>query len=262
MGMTIRIRGDLLIAAFCAIAVHAGAAAVIVHQGTFCPPKNTIQRTLEISLVSTYKETKSVPPVVAEKARQVVIEKKTAIQKKRPVLRKKPPVEPWVRQVEQTVPKTEREETVTTEERIVAPPVKEVVHEVHEVSEPVTGDEQRDDLFRLEETVEIAEEHREPEPEPVRRVETLPAVPRYRENPPPRYPAVARKRGYQGMVMLFVEVLADGTVGGLKIKETSGHAMLDRAAVKTVKKWKFKPAFREGIPLSMWVEVPIRFVIE
>ena len=260
MGM--RIRRDLLIAALCAAAIHAGAACVIIHSKSVPLPKNKLQRTLEISLVSTYKEEQKIQPVVQKKERQVIIKRETALKKKRPVLRKKPPVEPRVRQVEQTVPKPEPEETVTTAKKVVVPPVKEVVREVHEISEPLTGDEQTDDLLRVEETVEIAEEYKDPEPEPVRRVEILPAVPRYKENPPPRYPPVARRRGYEGKVMLFVEVLIDGTVGDLKVRETSGHSMLDRAAVRTVRKWKFEPALREGRPLSMWVEVPIRFVIE
>jgi len=261
-----RVRRDLLIAAFCAIAVHAGAACVIIHSKFVPLPKNKLQRTLEISLVSTYKETKSVRPAVPKKERQSVVKQKTAKRKTRPVLRGKPPVVQRGEQVEETAPPVEKiepvEPPVTTEENIAAVPVQESAHEVRETSGIVADDERHDDPSRSEETAGVAEEKAGPEPEPARQVEILPAVPRYSENPSPRYPPIARRRGYEGRVMLYVKVLADGTVGDLEVRETSGHAMLDRAAVKTVRKWKFEPALREGRPRTMWVEVPIRFVIK
>jgi TonB family protein len=94
------------------------------------------------------------------------------------------------------------------------------------------------------------------------KIEILPAVPRYLECPPPRYPPAARRRGYEGTVVLSVYVLTDGTVGDLMVKKSSGHAILDGAASKTVEKWAFEPASEMGKPLSMWVDVPIRFVFK
>lgn len=88
------------------------------------------------------------------------------------------------------------------------------------------------------------------------------AVPQYDENMPPIYPAIARKRGYEGAVMLSAEVLIDGRVGKLRIKKSSGYHILDRSALKAVKKWKFEPARRLGFPIAMWVEVPVRFVLK
>lgn len=85
------------------------------------------------------------------------------------------------------------------------------------------------------------------------------AVPRYRENSRPLYPAVARSRGYEGLVMLSAEVRADGKAGEVKIAKTSGYPLLDRSALEAVEAWKFEPARRGGMPISMWVEIPIRF---
>ncbi|MDO9529887.1 MAG: energy transducer TonB [Syntrophales bacterium] len=87
------------------------------------------------------------------------------------------------------------------------------------------------------------------------------AVPRYGENMPPAYPAIARRRGYEGIVILSAEILVNGNVGKLKIKKSSGYSMLDRSALETVRKWKFEPGSRMGCPVTMYVEVPVRFVL-
>ncbi|HEU19670.1 MAG TPA: energy transducer TonB [Deltaproteobacteria bacterium] len=88
------------------------------------------------------------------------------------------------------------------------------------------------------------------------------AVPRYEENSPPPYPRIAQRRGYEGIVMLSVEVRSDGTVGTVVLKESSGHAILDTAALKTVKQWKFRPGSRFGVPITMVVDVPVRFMLK
>jgi TonB family protein len=87
------------------------------------------------------------------------------------------------------------------------------------------------------------------------------AVPRYGNNGRPAYPQLARLRGYQGVVVLFVEVLADGRVGQVGIKRSVGHDILDRAALEAVRTWRFEPGRREGRAVTMSVEVPVRFVL-
>jgi len=88
------------------------------------------------------------------------------------------------------------------------------------------------------------------------------AVPRYDVNPPPRYPPSARRRGYQGVVLLRVRVLEDGTVGEVRVVRSSGYAVLDRAALEAVKQWRFVPARRGDRPIPMEVRVPIRFSLK
>jgi TonB family protein len=85
------------------------------------------------------------------------------------------------------------------------------------------------------------------------------ARPRYDRNPKPPYPRVARRRGYEGVVLLKVEILPNGRVGEIQVKRSSGHPMLDRSALKTVRKWRFIPAKRAGEPIRIWAEVPIKF---
>ena len=88
------------------------------------------------------------------------------------------------------------------------------------------------------------------------------ARPLYRINPPPPYPQMARKRGFQGVVVLEVLVDTDGSAADLRVLSSSGHPILDRTAVAAVKHWIFEPGTRGNKNVKMWVRVPIRFQLE
>jgi len=85
------------------------------------------------------------------------------------------------------------------------------------------------------------------------------AMPRYRENRPPVYPGAARQRGYEGDVLIAAEVRADGRIGAVRVKRSSGYASLDSSALEAVRAWRFEPARRMGASVDAWVEIPIRF---
>jgi protein TonB len=85
------------------------------------------------------------------------------------------------------------------------------------------------------------------------------ATPKYKENPRPLYPNVARKRGYEGRTLLRVEVLASGRVGRIKIATSSGFDVLDQAALASVRDWTFVPGTQNGKNMKQWVMVPIKF---
>lgn len=85
------------------------------------------------------------------------------------------------------------------------------------------------------------------------------STPLYHLNPPPAYPAMARRRNYQGIVLLDVLVNRQGRVDKAEIAQSSGYRVLDRSAVKSVRQWRFEPARRFGRPIEMWVQVPIKF---
>jgi len=87
------------------------------------------------------------------------------------------------------------------------------------------------------------------------------AYPLYKENAPPVYPEIARVRGYEGIVLVFAEILPDGRVGKIKIGKSSGYAILDQSAMTAVKPWKFEPAKKSGSPFTAWVELPIKFTL-
>jgi len=88
------------------------------------------------------------------------------------------------------------------------------------------------------------------------------AFPRYDLNPKPPYPDVARRRGQEGVVILSVLVLKDGSVGKIRVARSSGYDLLDSAALETVARWRFVPAKVGDEPVDMEVQVPIRFKLE
>jgi protein TonB len=81
-------------------------------------------------------------------------------------------------------------------------------------------------------------------------------------NPKPPYPLAARRRGIEGRVMLRAQVRADGSCAEVWVKRSSGHDVLDAAALDTVRRWRFVPAQRAGRAVDAWVEVPIVFRLE
>lgn len=85
------------------------------------------------------------------------------------------------------------------------------------------------------------------------------AIPLAGENPPPLYPRLARQRGWEGLVALRVRVSAAGEVLEAWVEHSSGHGVLDQAALKAVQSWRFRPA-REGLRAVAGVaRVPIEF---
>jgi len=86
--------------------------------------------------------------------------------------------------------------------------------------------------------------------------------PQYGNNPLPIYPIEARKLHQQGTVVLSVLVNAQGIVETLAVKQSSGDVLLDQAAIRGVKRWRFKPATVAGIPVSTQIEQPIQFTLE
>lgn len=84
----------------------------------------------------------------------------------------------------------------------------------------------------------------------------------YLENPEPAYPALSRRLGEQGRVILRVLVNAGGTTDEVQLRASSGHGRLDEAARDTVRRWKFVPARNGAEPCAAWVLVPISFRLE
>jgi protein TonB len=80
--------------------------------------------------------------------------------------------------------------------------------------------------------------------------------------PKPDYPAAARMRGLQGRVLLHIDIAADGTPANVSVVTSSGHVILDRAAMATVRTWRFHPATREGVPVESARDLPVEFRLE
>ncbi len=84
----------------------------------------------------------------------------------------------------------------------------------------------------------------------------------YGYNPKPKYPSIARSRGWEGKVVLRVRVSASGESEGVSVSQSSGHDILDDAAVAAVEGWRFVPAKRGDTAVASTVQVPINFKLD
>ncbi|MBI4194288.1 MAG: TonB family protein [Betaproteobacteria bacterium] len=81
----------------------------------------------------------------------------------------------------------------------------------------------------------------------------------YLQNPAPHYPALSRRMGEEGRVVLRVFVNQQGLPTQVELRTSSGFSRLDNVALETVRQWKFMPARRGEQPIGAWVLVPISF---
>lgn len=77
----------------------------------------------------------------------------------------------------------------------------------------------------------------------------------------PAYPQQARRQNIHGLVLLEAVLDREGRVEpGVKVLQSI--PMLDDEAIEAVRRWRFQPARnRDGEPLRVIVEIPIRFVL-
>ena len=81
----------------------------------------------------------------------------------------------------------------------------------------------------------------------------------YLVKPQPAYPAMARRLGIEGLVLVRVQVGATGIPEQVSVAKTSGTNALDEEALRAVRESRFEPARRGDTPIAHVVEVPIRF---
>lgn len=74
----------------------------------------------------------------------------------------------------------------------------------------------------------------------------------------PDYTEDARRRGVEGDVVMEIVVRRDGSVGDVRVLQGLGHGLDERAAA-AVRRWRFNPATRRGVPVDVLVEVAMEF---
>jgi protein TonB len=84
----------------------------------------------------------------------------------------------------------------------------------------------------------------------------------YLQNPKPPYPALSKRLGEQGKVIVRVLIGTDGTPRKAELRQSSGFDRLDQTALNTALKWRYVPGKRGGVAEEMWFNVPINFVLE
>jgi len=261
---------DLLVAVCVALLIHTGIFFVDPSRSTTLPRPLTKKHTIEISLCETPRPKPALPK--AHKVSDTVQTKKVLRPKPKPSIKpsplRKPKPRPKPKPEPRTAPKPKPQpkpklepvkaqllpEELTEEKRtdFLEQEVKEVTEKVvvRDIYQEIEIDEAVISTIASLEERDFA-------------VDSSPLLsdtePSYLHNPKPRYPAVARRRGIEGIVILEVEVLLDGSVGHVALKRSSGFGPLDRSAIRAVKKWIFLPATCNGVSSKAWVNIPVRF---
>jgi len=75
----------------------------------------------------------------------------------------------------------------------------------------------------------------------------------------PVYPRISRRRSEEGTVILSINVLANGTIDGVSMVESSGYHRLDDAALKAAQQTTFTPAKQLGRNIDSTTELSFTF---
>ena len=78
------------------------------------------------------------------------------------------------------------------------------------------------------------------------------------DSPKPFYPSFARDNGITGSVIARILVQPDGTVARVEVR---GARLFLQTTQETLYRWRFRPARVQGKPVSVWIEVPVNFVM-
>ena len=78
----------------------------------------------------------------------------------------------------------------------------------------------------------------------------------------PRYPRRARQRGIEGEILLRIKVNAKGRSSGIEVLKSSGHDILDEAAVDALKDWHFQPGRRGTKTVEASMDMPVVFRLQ
>jgi protein TonB len=77
----------------------------------------------------------------------------------------------------------------------------------------------------------------------------------------PAYPELAQRRGWTGTVYLELDLDPTGRVTAVRLIKSSGHDLLDRAAIDEAKSWTYTPATLNGRPIAVTVPIPVNFAL-
>jgi TonB family protein len=78
----------------------------------------------------------------------------------------------------------------------------------------------------------------------------------------PSYPFSCKRLGHEGATVLKVTILSKGKCGSIEIIKSAGCESLDKAAIKALKKAKYIPAKRLGVPFTTTKKIAFNFKLE
>ncbi|MDE2944423.1 MAG: energy transducer TonB [Gemmatimonadota bacterium] len=75
------------------------------------------------------------------------------------------------------------------------------------------------------------------------------------------YPAEALEEGTGGETLLRIRISDAGRVDSVAVMTSSGHAVLDSAAVEGARLLRYRPARHRGAPTAIWAQLPVRYPV-
>jgi len=78
----------------------------------------------------------------------------------------------------------------------------------------------------------------------------------------PDYPRIARFKGWEGTVVLRINLDDQGAPVVISVISSSGYPVLDEAASATAKQWRFEPARQNGQAVAATLRVPVEFTLQ
>ncbi len=81
----------------------------------------------------------------------------------------------------------------------------------------------------------------------------------YIHPPRPEYPALSRRLGEEGKVVLRILINEKGQPEQVEVEKSSGSSRLDSAACQAALRALFKPHIEDGKPIAVYALVPIGF---
>ena len=75
------------------------------------------------------------------------------------------------------------------------------------------------------------------------------------------YPRILREAGIGGTVVVWFLVSEEGTVLERRVSESSGHNLLDEAALRVADAFTFSPAMNRDKIVPVWILLPITFQV-
>ncbi|MES1227867.1 MAG: TonB family protein [Armatimonadota bacterium] len=105
-------------------------------------------------------------------------------------------------------------------------------------------------------------EEPKPEPKPVEKKAPVFVSAEPIDQPSPEIPDDLRDAAMDKSTAVMISVTEIGSAGAVSVASSSGVAELDSLAVRAAKKWRFKPATRDGEPVPGRVRLHVRFKVD
>ncbi|CAM4425625.1 M56 family metallopeptidase [Stenotrophomonas indicatrix] len=80
--------------------------------------------------------------------------------------------------------------------------------------------------------------------------------------PPPSYPKSAFEQSQTGVVVLRVDVDAQGAVSDVRVVSATNPGVFEAVSIAAARSWTYRPALKNGKPVAGAVRIPITFAMD